>query len=265
MECKWKINIVPCDKANKLIKVFSFLLPCWCLCEKSAKELFFLAPLLSFPLSICVRFCFAGSGINISAHLGCMSACFSGKKSLKGIFFNRNNGNTDVKHGGKIIVFIGVALSLACTNLWTCMHTALRPRNVAQCFEFVLLQHRKQGETRFWFLKAWRVWWNCWTSPLCVCVCVSVYICVPVPSGPLEDGLEEEEEECVSEENELLAKDEFSVEENFTAEFETENISCEDMEYFCNKGERPALGQNRNFTGGLPHAAFSHLFLFLNA
>lgn len=24
MECKWKINIVPCDKANKLIKVFSF-------------------------------------------------------------------------------------------------------------------------------------------------------------------------------------------------------------------------------------------------
>ncbi|XP_023186514.1 zinc finger protein ZFPM2 isoform X1 [Xiphophorus maculatus] len=54
---------------------------------------------------------------------------------------------------------------------------------------------------------------------------------------PLEDGLEEEEEECVSEENELLAKDEFSVEENFTAEFESENMSCEDMEYFCNKGE----------------------------
>ncbi|KAK5862767.1 hypothetical protein PBY51_018131 [Eleginops maclovinus] len=54
---------------------------------------------------------------------------------------------------------------------------------------------------------------------------------------PLEDGLEEEEEECVSEENELLAKDEFSAEENFSAEFETENMSCEDMEYFCNKGE----------------------------
>ncbi|KAF0044994.1 hypothetical protein F2P81_001523 [Scophthalmus maximus] len=54
---------------------------------------------------------------------------------------------------------------------------------------------------------------------------------------PLEDGLEEEEEECVSEENELLAKDEFSAEENFTAEFEAENMSCEDMEYFCNKGE----------------------------
>lgn len=64
-----------------------------------------------------------------------------------------------------------------------------------------------------------------------------VRVCVCVPSGPLEDGLEEEEEECVSEENELLAKDEFSVEENFTTEFETENMSCEDMEYFCNKGE----------------------------
>lgn len=38
--------------------------------EKSGKELFFLPP------SVCVRFCFAGSGININAHLGCMSACF---------------------------------------------------------------------------------------------------------------------------------------------------------------------------------------------
>ncbi|XP_019711773.1 zinc finger protein ZFPM2a isoform X3 [Hippocampus comes] len=54
---------------------------------------------------------------------------------------------------------------------------------------------------------------------------------------PLEDGLEEEDEECVPEENELLAKDEFSVEENFPAEFDTENMSCEDMEYFCNKEE----------------------------
>ena len=90
------------------------------------------------------------------------------------------------------------------------------------------------------------MWWNCWTSPLCVyaCVCVSVYVCVfvcVVPSGPLEDGLEEEEEECVSEENELLAKDEFSAEENFTGEFETENMSCEDMEYFCNKGDDHVL------------------------
>lgn len=80
----------------------------------------------------------------------------------------------------------------------------------------------------------------------CVCVlCACVRACVP--SGPLEDGLEEEEEECISEENELLAKDEFSVEENFSAEFETENMSCEDMEYFCNKGEDRMPNSNRTF------------------
>ena len=80
-----------------------------------------------------------------------------------------------------------------------------------------------------------------------VCVCLRVYECVRVPSGPLEDGLEEEEEECVSEENELLAKDEFSVEENFPAEFETENMACEDMEYFCNKGGALLRGQKLHF------------------
>lgn len=80
---------------------------------------------------------------------------------------------------------------------------------------------------------------------MCVCVWLCVFLCVRVPSGPLEDGLEEEEEECVSEENELLAKDEFSVEENFSAEFEAENMGCEDMEYFCNKGEDGLPGLNR--------------------
>ncbi|KAJ7985604.1 hypothetical protein DPEC_G00353790 [Dallia pectoralis] len=61
---------------------------------------------------------------------------------------------------------------------------------------------------------------------------------------PLEDGgLEEEEEECVSEENELMAKDEFSTEENFSAEFESENMSCEDMEYYSNKGEEDVSGE----------------------
>ncbi|XP_062841669.1 zinc finger protein ZFPM2a [Trichomycterus rosablanca] len=53
---------------------------------------------------------------------------------------------------------------------------------------------------------------------------------------PLGDGLEEEDE-CLSEGNELATKEEFSVEENFTADFETENIACEDMEFFCTKGE----------------------------
>lgn len=65
--------------------------------------------------------------------------------------------------------------------------------------------------------------------------CVTV-LCVCL--GPLDDGLEEEEEECVSEGNELAAKEEFSAEENFTTDFETENLGCEDMEYFCAKGQR---------------------------
>ncbi|ROL41398.1 Zinc finger protein ZFPM2 [Anabarilius grahami] len=54
--------------------------------------------------------------------------------------------------------------------------------------------------------------------------------------GPLDGGLEEEEEECISDANELTAKEEFSVEENFPADFEPDNLTCEDMEYFCRKG-----------------------------
>ncbi|XP_048882571.1 zinc finger protein ZFPM2a isoform X1 [Brienomyrus brachyistius] len=54
---------------------------------------------------------------------------------------------------------------------------------------------------------------------------------------PLDDSLEDEEEECVSEGNELMAKDEFSTEENFSGDFEPENLNCEDMEFFCSKGE----------------------------
>uniref|UniRef100_W5MT04 Zinc finger protein, FOG family member 2a n=1 Tax=Lepisosteus oculatus TaxID=7918 RepID=W5MT04_LEPOC len=58
-----------------------------------------------------------------------------------------------------------------------------------------------------------------------------------VLSGPLEDALQDEEEECLSEENDIITKEEFSVEENFSTDFEPENLSCEDMEYFCSKGE----------------------------
>ncbi|KAL1259948.1 hypothetical protein QQF64_010525 [Cirrhinus molitorella] len=61
----------------------------------------------------------------------------------------------------------------------------------------------------------------------------AVVLCV----GPLDGGLEEEEEECISDANELTSKEEFSVEENFPADFEPDNLTCEDMEYFCGKGE----------------------------
>lgn len=54
--------------------------------------------------------------------------------------------------------------------------------------------------------------------------------------GPLEDAIEDEEEECLSEENDTISKEDFPLEESFSAEFEPENLSCEEVEYFCNKG-----------------------------
>ncbi|XP_038247811.1 zinc finger protein ZFPM2 isoform X3 [Dermochelys coriacea] len=54
---------------------------------------------------------------------------------------------------------------------------------------------------------------------------------------PLEDAIEDEEEECLSEENDIISKEDFPLEESFSAEFEPENLSCEEVEYFCNKGD----------------------------
>ncbi|XP_065442081.1 zinc finger protein ZFPM2 isoform X8 [Chrysemys picta bellii] len=54
---------------------------------------------------------------------------------------------------------------------------------------------------------------------------------------PLEDAIEDEEEECLSEENDIISKEDFPPEESFSAEFEPENLSCEEVEYFCNKGD----------------------------
>lgn len=60
MECKWKINIVPCDKANKLIKVFSFP-PCLADArvgkKESGIELFFSPPLPLLSVCVWVLFC----------------------------------------------------------------------------------------------------------------------------------------------------------------------------------------------------------------
>lgn len=54
--------------------------------------------------------------------------------------------------------------------------------------------------------------------------------------GPLEDAIEEEEEECPSEETDIISKGDFPLEESFSTEFGQENLSCEEVEYFCNKG-----------------------------
>ncbi|KAG8441714.1 hypothetical protein GDO86_010776 [Hymenochirus boettgeri] len=58
-----------------------------------------------------------------------------------------------------------------------------------------------------------------------------------VKEGPLEDAIDEEEEDCLSEETDLVSKEDFPLEESFNSEFEPENINCEDVEFFSNKGD----------------------------
>lgn len=53
--------------------------------------------------------------------------------------------------------------------------------------------------------------------------------------GPLEDAIDEEEE-CPSEDTDIISKGDLPLEESFPTEFGPENLSCEDVEYFCNKG-----------------------------
>lgn len=54
--------------------------------------------------------------------------------------------------------------------------------------------------------------------------------------GPLEDAIEDEDEECPSEQTDINLKGDFPLEESFPTEFGPENLSCEEVEYFCNKG-----------------------------
>lgn len=59
--------------------------------------------------------------------------------------------------------------------------------------------------------------------------------------GPLEDAIEEEEEECPSEATDIISKGDFPLEESFSTEFGPENLSCEEVEFFCNKGNHEWL------------------------
>lgn len=72
--------------------------------------------------------------------------------------------------------------------------------------------------------------------------CVAVFLDVSgtvsliLFQGPLEDAVEDEEEECPSEETDVLSKGDFPLEESFPSGFGPGNLSCEEAEYFCNKG-----------------------------
>lgn len=85
MECKWKINIVPCDKANKLIKVFSFP-PC--LADASVEkresgiELF---PPPPVSVRLCLGFVLLAAGLKSALTLAAQRLVFH--KSQSGFFF----------------------------------------------------------------------------------------------------------------------------------------------------------------------------------
>ncbi|XP_051879889.1 zinc finger protein ZFPM2a isoform X1 [Pristis pectinata] len=54
---------------------------------------------------------------------------------------------------------------------------------------------------------------------------------------PLEDTVEDDEEECLSEENDAINGGDYTQEENFSAEYGSEHLSCEETEYYCDKGK----------------------------
>ncbi|KAL4670837.1 hypothetical protein H8959_003546 [Pygathrix nigripes] len=67
--------------------------------------------------------------------------------------------------------------------------------------------------------------------------------------GPLEDAIEDEEEECPSEETDIISKGDFPLEESFSTEFGPENLSCEEVEYFCNKGDDEGIQETAESDG----------------
>ncbi|XP_078254004.1 zinc finger protein ZFPM2a isoform X3 [Rhinoraja longicauda] len=54
---------------------------------------------------------------------------------------------------------------------------------------------------------------------------------------PLEDTVEDDEEECLSEENDAINGGDYAQEENFSTEYGSEHLSCEETEYYCDKGK----------------------------
>ncbi|XP_036292668.1 zinc finger protein ZFPM2 isoform X1 [Pipistrellus kuhlii] len=66
---------------------------------------------------------------------------------------------------------------------------------------------------------------------------------------PLEDAIEEEEEECPSEATDTISKGDFPLEESFSTEFGPENLSCEEVEFFCNKGDEEGIQETAESDG----------------
>ncbi|XP_069771779.1 uncharacterized protein [Narcine bancroftii] len=69
---------------------------------------------------------------------------------------------------------------------------------------------------------------------------------------PLEDTVEDNEEECVSEENNAINGGDYTQEENFSAEYGSENLSCEETGYYCNKGDEDGSQEMAESNGEKP-------------
>ncbi|XP_072426703.1 zinc finger protein ZFPM2a isoform X2 [Chiloscyllium punctatum] len=61
---------------------------------------------------------------------------------------------------------------------------------------------------------------------------------------PLEDTIEDDEEECLSEENDTISRGDYTLDENFSADYGSEHLSCEETEYYCSKGELEIFQKN---------------------
>eukprot|EP00062_Callorhinchus_milii_P017068 gi/632969059/ref/XP_007900881.1/ PREDICTED: zinc finger protein ZFPM2 [Callorhinchus milii] len=71
-------------------------------------------------------------------------------------------------------------------------------------------------------------------------------------TGPLEDTVDDEEEECLSEENDIISRDGYTLEENFSAEYGSEHLSCEEAEYYCKKGNEDGIQETADTVGEKP-------------
>ncbi|XP_055490886.1 zinc finger protein ZFPM2a isoform X2 [Leucoraja erinacea] len=69
---------------------------------------------------------------------------------------------------------------------------------------------------------------------------------------PLEDTVEDDEEECLSEENDAINGGDYAQEENFSTEYGSEHLSCEETEYYCDKGDEDGSQETAESDGEKP-------------
>ncbi|XP_048452074.1 zinc finger protein ZFPM2-like [Rhincodon typus] len=69
---------------------------------------------------------------------------------------------------------------------------------------------------------------------------------------PLEDTIEDDEEECLSEENDTISRGDYTLDENFSADYGSEHLSCEETENYCSKGDENGIRETAQSDGEKP-------------